>query len=148
MKKLILICLLALPSYAMAQGVVSEKILTDNVVKADPPRSAYPNTKIDERLKKVEEKAKPVIIPNSKRQEWTIISLQLENAKLKAEAAVPAEIKKAVKDADEALAAFWKGVGINPAEIQTRWDVSDGQNGDIILTPKTEKKIEEKPKTP
>lgn len=129
MKKLILICLLVLPSYAMAQNVAANKAAVNPAPK-------------------IEEKAKPVVIPNTKRQEWAIISLQLENAKLKAEAAVPAEIKKAVKDANDALDAFWKGIGVNPAELTTKWDVSDGQNGDIILTPKVEKKVEPPAKTP
>ena len=124
MKKLVIVLFLLLPLPAVAQDVAA------NNAKPAP---------------KVEEKAKPVIIPNSKRQEWAIISLQLENAKLKAEAAVPPEIKKAVKDANDALDAFWKGVGVNPAEITTKWDISDGQNGDIILTPK---KVETPAKTP
>lgn len=131
MRKLIIVLFLLLPSYAMAQSAAAASIGASG-----------------KEVLKVEENTKPVIIPNAKRQEWAIISLQLENAKLKAEAAVPAEIKKAVKDANDALDAFWKGIGVNPAELATKWDISDGQNGDIILTPKAEKKIEEKPKAP
>jgi hypothetical protein len=139
MRKLLFVAvLLLLPSYAMAQGVtiggdgptVPSKLALKNVSSTAP---------------KPEENTKPVIIPNAKRQEWAIISLRLENAKLKAEAAIPAEMKKAVQDANNDLAAFWKGIGIDPADIPAKWTPSDGQNGDIILTPK---KIEEKPKTP
>jgi hypothetical protein len=148
MKKLVIVLFLLLPSYAVAQSANAPKSLVvpnGSLTTPKPSDSAYPNTKLDERLKNAEENTKPVIIPNAKRQEWAIISLRLENAKLKAEAAIPAEMKKAVQDANNDLAAFWKGIGIDPADIPAKWTPSDGQNGDIILTPK---KIEEKPKTP
>lgn len=129
MRKLLFVAVfLLLPSYAMAQSASSASIGASG-----------------KEVLKVEENTKPVIIPNAKRQEWAIISLRLENAKLKAEAAIPAEMKKAVQDANNDLTAFWKGIGIDPADIPAKWTPSDGQNGDIILTPK---KIEEKPKTP
>lgn len=147
MKKLIIVLFLLLPSYAMAQGVTSTDIPAQQraIMSYQAEQEAKAVKTAVSPSPKVEEKAKPVIIPNSKRQEWAIISLQLENAKLRAEAAVPAEIKKAVKDANDALDAFWKGVGVNPAELTAKWDISDGQNGDIILTPK---KIEPPAKTP
>jgi hypothetical protein len=149
MRKLLFVAVfLLLPSYAMAQNPNAPKSLVvpnGSLTTPKPSDSAYPNTKIDERLKNAEENTKPVIIPNAKKQELAIISLQLENAKLKAEAAIPAEMREAVRKADDAVVAFWKSIGVNPTEIATKWTVSDGQNGDIILTPK---KIEEKPKTP
>jgi len=126
-----IVLFLIVPSYAMAQSASA------------PSSIVVPNGSLT--TPKAEENTKPIIIPNTKKQEWAILSLQLENAKLKAEAAVPAEVKKAIKDANDGLDAFWKSIGINPTEIPTKWNVSDGQNGDIILTPK---KIEEKAKTP
>lgn len=89
---------------------------------------------------KVEEKAKPVIITNAKKQELIIASLQLENAKLKLK-----EFQAEVTKAEDNVAAFWKSVGIDPTKLATEWQASDGQNGDIILT---KKEPEKKPDTP
>lgn len=92
---------------------------------------------------KAEEKARPVILDKSKLQEMRLNQLELENAQYKLK-----EAQAVVQKANDAIADFWKAVGINPAELQTKWEASNGQNGDIILTPKAEKKIEEKPKSP
>lgn len=95
-------------------------------------------------------KTKSVILDKSKLQELNILRLTLENAQLKADAAIPAELKAEVKKANDAIAEFWKAAGINPAELSTKWSANNGQNGNIILTrnedvpPKTEAKPEAK----
>ena len=43
-----------------------------------------------------------------------------------------------VTKAGDGVAAFWKAIGINPAELSTKWQASNGVNGDIILTKKEE----------
>ncbi len=143
MRKVFLISLfLLLPSYAMAQ--VSKT--TPQAPTGQPGTwGAYVDTRLDDRFKIAEEKAKPVIITEAKKQVLIIASLQLENAKLKL-----AESQANVTKAEQNVADFWKSVGINPAELTAKWDISDGQNGDIILTPKKEpeKTVEPKPKSP
>lgn len=79
-------------------------------------------------------KTKSVILDKLKLQELNILRLTLENAQLKAEAAIPTELKADVKKANDAIAEFWKAAGINPAELSTKWSANNGQNGDIILT--------------
>ena len=90
---------------------------------------------------KVEEKAKPVIISNAKKQELVIASLQLENAKLRLK-----EFQAEVTKAEDNVAAFWKSIGIDPTKLATDWQASDGQNGDIILTRKEPEKKPDVPK--
>lgn len=125
MRKLLFVSLfLLLPTAAMAQDVAANK----TAVKSAP---------------KAEEKAKPVILDKSKLQEMRLNALELENAQYKLK-----EAQAVVQKAQDSIADFWKSVGINPAELQTKWEASNGQNGDIVLTPKADKKIEEKPKTP
>ncbi len=46
--------------------------------------------------------------------ELNLLRLQLENAQLKADAAIPADLKANIKAAGDAIAEFWKAVGINP----------------------------------
>lgn len=90
---------------------------------------------------KVEEKTKPVIITNAKKQELIIASLQLENAKLKLK-----EFQAEVVKAEDNVAAFWKSVGVDPTKLATEWQASDGQNGDIILTKREPEKKSDTPK--
>lgn len=117
MKKILLIVLL-LTIPAMAQDVAK------NAAAPQPPA-------------KVEEaKAKPVIIDKIKLMELDNLRLALENAQLKAAAAVPADLKKAITDANDAVVKFWQAVGVKPEEIGTKWTVTDGIDGAKILTVK------------
>ena len=115
--------MLILPSYAMAQ--------TPQNTAKDAPKATP----------KVEERAKPVIISNAKKQELVIASLQLENAKLRLK-----EFQAEVAKAEDNVAAFWKSIGIDPTKLATDWQASDGQNGDIILTRKEPEKKPDAPK--
>lgn len=89
---------------------------------------------------KAEEKAKPIILDQAKLKELQIANLLLENAQLKLKAAQDAVqlAQGDVTKAGDGVAAFWKAIGINPAELSTKWQASNGVNGDIILTKKEE----------
>lgn len=115
MRKMIMVCLLIVPSYAMAQDVAANKAAVKAAPKVEDP------------------KPKPVILDEVKRLRMTVANQALELA------------KRNLKDAEDAVAAFWREIGINPAELSTKWEASNGQNGDIILLPR--KEIVEKPKT-
>lgn len=98
------------------------------LAKNDPPKPAP----------KAEEKSKapaPIILDKTKLLELTNLRLALENAQLKATAAIPVELKKAIEDSSTALGKFWQAVGVNPEELATKWKASDGLDGAIILTP-------------
>ena len=119
MKRILFVLCLLLPSYAMAQDVA-----------ASTPVKSVSN----------EEKPKPVILDTAKLQELRLATLERENLQLKLQ-----QLQADAKKADEAITAFWKTVGINRAELETKWEASNGVNGAIILTPKADAK-EEKPK--
>lgn len=125
MKRVFLFVCLLLPSYAMAQDLAANK-------PAAPP--------------KAEEKAKPVILKkDGELKELRLATLELENLQLRAQA-MKAEFEKLqeqVKKADDGVTAFWAKLGINRAELPTKWEATDGQNGDIIL-----KRKEDAPKAP
>jgi hypothetical protein len=126
MIRLFFVLCLILPSYAMAQDVAANK-------------PAKPAVK--------EEKPKPVILEQAKLQELRLVTLEQENLQLKLQQlqAQAERLQADAKKADEAITAFWKTVGINRAELATKWEASNGVNGAIILTPKADAK-EEKPK--
>jgi hypothetical protein len=84
---------------------------------------------------KPSEKAKRVILDKEKVAQWRILSLEIENARLKAEAAIPADLVAAVKAANTALTEFWKAVGI-PPETLSNYTLSEGVDGAKILTKK------------
>jgi hypothetical protein len=135
MRKLILVCLLVLPSYAMAQDVAANK----------------PVPKVES---KAEEKAKPVIVSAAKMNEVfglqkdvQIAVLTIENAQAKIRE-LNAIIEKAKADgqkSDAAVTEFWLKLGIKRTELETVWAAANGQNGDIIFT---KKEAAEKPKIP
>lgn len=127
MKRVFLFVCLLLPSYAMAQDLAANK-------PAAPP--------------KAEEKAKPVILKkDGELKELRLATLELENLQLRAQA-MKAEFEKLqeqVKKADDGVTAFWAKLGINRTELPTKWEATDGQNGDIILKRKEDApKAEEK----
>lgn len=118
MRKLILICLLILPSYAAAQDVAASRQAATS--KGDKP--------------------KPVILDQAKLQELRLVTLEQENLQLKLQQ-LQAQVEKLQADArkaDDAITAFWKTVGVNRADLATKWEASNGVNGAIILTPKTQ----------
>lgn len=121
MKRILFVLCLILPSYAMAQDVAANKPVKP-VVK--------------------EEKPKPVILDTAKLLELRLVTLEQENLQLKQQLqAIQSERLQAdAKKADEAITAFWRTVGINRAELATKWEASNGVNGAIILTPKEEAK--------
>ena len=137
MKRIFLLVCLMLPIYAFAQ---------DAPKPAASPEPVSPAAPVGEKSAK----PKPVILEKEKLTELTLLRLQLENAQLKADAAIPADLKANIKAAGDAIAEFWKAVGINPAELSTKWQASNGVNGAIILKPveveqpKTEAKPEAK----
>ena len=126
MKRFLIVLCLLLPSYATAQDVAANKPVKP-VVK--------------------EEKPKPVILDQAKLQELRLVTLEQENLQLKLQQlqAQAERLQADAKKADEAITAFWRTVGINRAELATKWEASNGVNGAIILTPKADAK-EEKPK--
>jgi hypothetical protein len=137
MKRIFLLVCLILPVHAFAQDAPKPAASPEPVSPAAPvvEKSAKP---------------KPVILEKEKLTELTLLRLQMENAQLKADAAIPADLKANIKAAGDAIAEFWKTVGINPAELSTKWQASNGVNGAIILKPveveqpKTEAKPEAK----
>ncbi len=137
MKRLFLILLLMIPVGAMAQSLASVDALNlsdvnwQDVAKNSPPKSSA----------KVEEsKPKPIILDKVKLLELSNLRLVLENAQLKVQAAIPADLTKAMKDAGDAVAKFWQTVGINPEELATKWQATNGVDGAVILTPVEPKK--------
>lgn len=123
MKKtiLMLVLLFTIPALLQAQ----------DVAKNTPPKAP---AKIEEA------KPKPIILDKVKLLELSNLRLALENAQLKAQAAIPAELAKGMKDAGDAVGKFWQSVGINPDELSTKWTATNGVDGAIILTPVEPKK--------
>lgn len=129
MRKLLFVCLLLLPIPALAQEPAALKSTPTPEVKT--------------------ERVRPVILDKERLKDLRMLSLALENAQLKADRAIPAELKAEIKNANDALNDYWKSLGINPDDLGTKWQRSAGQNGDIILTPVLpEKKVDTPPKTP
>jgi hypothetical protein len=111
MKRIIFLTILLLaPVLAVAQDKPTTKA-SDKPIEAKAP-----------------EKAKPVILDKAKLLELENLSLKLQLAQARAEAAIPAELKKAAEQADTAIAEFWKSVGI-PREQLSEYTVSDGVDG-------------------
>lgn len=149
MKKILFALLFLLPATALAQtGTISGD---PHIVSALDGKSA----KIaNSTAPKPEEKAKPVIIPAAKMQELAALRkdlqlalLNIENAQLKIKE-LNAIIETAKGDGQKAKALeaeFWRKLGINPEELPTKWEPSDGQNGDIILKRKEEPAEKPKP---
>lgn len=92
----------------------------------------------------IEEKKKPVILEKPQLLELNNLELRQENARLKAEAAIPQAVKDEMKAVNEALDKFWAERGIKRDELRTKWVGSEGVGGAIILTPvaEPEKKVE------
>ena len=172
MKRMFLFLLLILPSYAMAQTIWQVKpspnmcrgIAPGGTLRWTPCPVAWQREIIRQGRQKdvspgsmafrqdvaankpalpkpkAEEKAKPIILDEAKRKDLRLAALELDNARFRLK-----EAQDNVTKAESAVADFWRSVGIaNPAELQTKWEASNGQNGDIILTPK--KEMAEKPK--
>lgn len=140
MRKLIIVLFLLLPSYAMAQ-VVETRTLENRGPGIAPVAP------------KVEEKAKPVIVPAAKMQEVfslmkdvqiAVLTIENANAKIKELNALIEKAKADGQKSDAAVTEFWAKIGIKRAELETLWKGVPGQNGDVILT----KEVEDKPKTP
>lgn len=118
MKRIFLLVCLILPVHAFAQ---------DAPKPADKPVNAP-------------EKAKPVILDVAKLQELRLVTLEQENLALKLER-LRAEAEKLqgdAKKADDNITAFWQKLGINRAELATKWEASNGLAGAIVLKPKAE----------
>lgn len=124
MKNTILITLIlafvSLPAYAQGEKVKAAS------------KATVPSVSVEEK------KTGAVVLDKSKLLELDNLRLSLENATLKAEAAVPAELKARVKEANEAVSKFWQSVGIKPEELNTKWTGAQGPDGSVVLTPVVE----------
>lgn len=122
MKRIFLLVCLMLPVHAFAQDAKPLQ-----ATPADKPVNAP-------------EKAKPVILDVAKLQELRLVTLEQENLALKLER-LRAEAEKLqgdAKKADDNITAFWQKLGINRAELATKWEASNGLDGAIVLKPKAE----------
>ncbi len=130
MRKILFVLVLILPSYAMAQD--RNQLRLENA----PHNTTAP---------KVEEKAKPVILKkDGELRELRLVTLELENLQLRYKELQSAleKMQAEVKKADDSVTDFWAKLGVNRTELSTKWKVSNGQNGDIILTREAEKPTE------
>jgi hypothetical protein len=88
-----------------------------------------------------DKKSKPVILEKPQLLELSNLELRLENARLKAEAAIPQAVKDEMKKIGEELDRFWADRGIKRDELATKWQGSKGVDGAVILTPVSEKPV-------
>lgn len=88
-----------------------------------------------------EKKPKPVILEKPSLLELSNLELRLENARLKAEAAIPQAVKDEMKAVGTELDKFWADRGIKREELATKWKASNGQQGAVILQPVSEKPV-------
>lgn len=131
MRKILFVLMMILPVCAVAQDVAASK------AAVAPP--------------KAEEKAKPVILKkDGELRELRLANLELKNLELRYKElqAAMEKMQAEIKKADDSIADFWAKLGVNRAELQTKWEASAGQNGDVILTRKVEAKPGKAPDKP
>lgn len=92
-----------------------------------------------------DKKPKPVILEKAQLLELNNLELRLENARLKAEAAIPQTVKDEMKNIGTELDKFWAERGIKREELSTKWSAANGVNGAVILQPIGDEKKPEPP---
>lgn len=117
MKKILFVLLFVLlSSYAFAQGEIAKANTNTPAAKKETPAKS----------------PAPIILDKVKLEKLRLLQLEQENAQLKADAAIPQELKTAIKNAGEALNKFWSDAGVKADE---KYERSEGVDGAIILTP-------------
>lgn len=132
------------PAAVLYIGIMAglEMTTAQEVAKNAPAATPTPALGFSETSKIDEKKPKPVILEKPSLLELSNLELRLENARLKAEAAIPQAVKDEMKKIGEELDRFWADRGIKRDELRTKWQGSEGVNGAVILTPVEEKKVE------
>lgn len=103
-------------------------VFAQDAPKASPAPTPTPALKIED--------AKPIIVTKDKILTSENLALRLQNAQLQAQAAIPAELKKAIDDAQKALDEYYaKEIGVSRDKL-SEYEISNGLDGALILRKK------------
>lgn len=132
---LVIVCLSA--GYVFGSGGLTVFAQAQDAPKNTPAPTATPAPVKDLGFSKsADEKDKPIIVTRVQILESENLALKLQNAQLAATAAIPAELKKAVDEAQKALDEFYeKKIGVSRTAL-SQYEISDGVDGALILRKK------------
>lgn len=138
LKGWVIFCFAIFPAYMVLSDphFWPSRVSAQDAPQATAKPSATPAPVIEEK------KAKGVIVEKDALLLLSNLELRMENARLKAEAAIPQSVKDEMKAIGTELDKFWAERGIRREELATKWQGSQGVNGAIILTPAPDKPVE------